>query len=281
MNQHFRDRILTLLREHGLLDTLSDETLRDLSQATSLAGILGTLFPERYVWFDAECVYWDNIFEGLMGRFTRATLGEWTPEHLHAAIVQGTALIDFDAPGEHIHWEFEQQSKWVSGDFTDAVAAFAETHLSGTFLEMPVADQCYHAVYLPKAVAAALEAILEESRQRWPTSDELLPLLRDILHDKPWLWHVIQTEGNDFALVNATTTEGDLPLHIVVEAACKDRRALRILKHLLRKGASPTLADGRGRTASDVAAGNAAVLAVLQEAVDHQGYVRLGSQDWL
>lgn len=34
MNQHFRDRILTLLHDQGLLATLSDETLRVHAEIT-------------------------------------------------------------------------------------------------------------------------------------------------------------------------------------------------------------------------------------------------------
>ncbi len=275
MNQFFRDRILTLLHEHGLFDTLY-ETMRALAAETGIAGMLGTLFPERYVWFDTECVYEDDVFEELVGRFARATLGEWTPEHLCSTIEENMAKIDFEARGEPVQWTFEQASKWVSSDFTGAVHAFAEEHLSGAFVEMPVTDQCYHAVYLPRGVAAALEEVMKQIRQEWPSSEELISLLRQMLHERPWLWHVVRDEGNDFRFINTPTAQGELPLHGVVEAVARgDERALGVLKGLLRKGASPTRADGRGRTAFDVAAGSAVVVALLKEAVARHGQVEM------
>jgi len=146
---------------------------------------------------------------------------------------------------------------------------------------MPVTDQCYHAVYLPRAVAAGLDEMMQEVRRAWPTSEELLPLLKQMLREKPWLWHAIQTEGNQFSQINVATARGELPLHVVVEAAARDdERALSLLKALLRKGALPTLADGRGRTAFEVAAGHAAVVAVLEEAVAHHGQVKMGLGEW-
>jgi hypothetical protein len=278
MTRRYMSQACDLLQSAGLLSGIEEEHYQSLQDSQGWNELFA-LMPERWVVFDCECVYEGDVFASLIADCANATLGEWVPTNIHSTFTPDSTfdnaemVCTFSWHNEVFRWQFPQSSKWVSDEFFAALFAFAADHLSGTFLEMPVVDQCATMVYLPTPVAQGIKLIMREKKRHWPDPDEMGDITQQMIDEGAWRLRLstIQAEGT-WESLNIPNHNGSLPLQIAIAAVWNELPVgLDVVKVFLRKGASPSVADGEGRTAFELAQGHPLLPSILQGSHhDHQ-----------
>jgi len=220
----------------------------DIRNDTELAFFIQDLFPGRTTGYLLEQgIPPDEFYPSLIESYAEITGKEFEPGDLVVSSNDDwqTADVSFVHNTEAISFKIDsvENSDWVSSEFGSAMAAFAETHLAGTWVEFTGEDWCT-ALYIPKAA-----------------KEDFTNLRRDVL--KVDLDKVVEIcrEGDphyhlteilfDIDDINKTDSRGELALNAAIKAGKTD-----ILWKLSEQGRpclNPHAKNADGKTSFDIA----------------------------
>jgi hypothetical protein len=127
--------------------------------------ILYALLPDRTLVFDREMVSSARDYARLLYRFAHISGGEWQPEGVRAAFdnYAKRAYVKFLHHGERLTWDFEHYGDWVSPEFDELIAQFADAHLPGAYIQLRTDSQESAVLYLPRGIAPEFRRFLDAS----------------------------------------------------------------------------------------------------------------------
>lgn len=134
---------------------LPDAIDSELNQTGDVYQLLRKHAKQRIVHFDTECIENDEDYANLFHQHLSVTDNQFPVTDVTSRVDfdEQSATLDFKYTDSEFHWEFKQNSDWVSDEFFSELGQFIRDNSDNEFLMFPAEDQCAELIYLPKTAA--------------------------------------------------------------------------------------------------------------------------------